>query len=363
MSKRWKIKAISLFLVAYTRCTGRLNPSRNVNPETNFRNIVIYSTTALGDLLFNTPAIRAIRTRYPNARITLIAHEKFREFVEEGADWDDVVYWNNKIVTMRQMISTLKSCIGGSPDLALLLHSHEPYDYLSAILAGAEYVIRDNYHDGFEPRDRWLADYTIGFVGHVIQRKLALVEPLGCDVSNIEMKLPTVPAVLPATDSRVIGFQMGASKPERSWPTESFARVAEAILQYSDETQIVLIGGPGEKSLATALYQHLDEQYHHRVIDHVGNTGLNQLTSLIGSFELLLTGDTGPLHIAIAAKVPTVSLFVTANPYATGPLQDRHLHEVIYAARRKSNLTKEHVMSLIKSDTVIEKIHSKLILK
>lgn len=359
MSKQWKKKAISLFLTGYTRFNQRLQVNQSIDKSHEFKDIVIYSTTALGDFLFNTPAIRAVRNRYPSARITLVAHEKFREFLQHGEDWDRVVWWNNKFSTMGPMIKALKS-EKDKPELALLLHSHEPYDYLSAILAGAQYVIRDNYYDDFDSRDRWLNDYTIGFVGHIIQRKLALVEPLGCEISDYQMKLPMVIPEAGSTVALTVGFQMGASKSDRCWHPENFALVAEALMRSFPALKIALIGGPEEKGLVKEFWQHIDPAYHYRVMDHVGKTGLTQLTEMISRFSVLLTGDTGPLHIAIAAKTATVSLFVTANPYATGPLQDQHLHDVIYVARHKSNKPYLSPMSLIKPEMVLSKIIPRL---
>lgn len=359
MSKRWKIKAVNLFLTIFTRWNGRLKFAQSVSREQEFRHIVIYSTTALGDFLFNSPAIRAVRLRYPTATITLVAHEKFREFLQNGEDWNRVVWWNNKFSSMRTMIKALKE-EQGPPDLALLLHSHEPYDYLSAVLAGSQYVIRDNYYDGFDARDRWLADYTIGYVGHIIQRKMALVEPLGCDASDHEMKLPIKLAEPTPRNILTVGFQMGASKPDRCWAPKHFAQVAAALLQQSDDLRIALIGGPGEKSLVADFWQYLDARFQSRITDYVGTTGLIQLTELINEFSVLLTGDTGPLHIAIAAKTPTVSLFVNANPYSTGPFQDRHMHDVIYVARRKSNQHVANAMDLITPECVIEKVSERL---
>lgn len=358
MSKRWKVKAVSLCLSLFNRVKGRFRQSQPLDPATEFKNIVIYSTTALGDLLFNTPAISALRQRYPAASITLVAHQKFQQFVEGAADWDRVVYWNNKVITLPQMLKSFKG--EHKPELAILLHSHEPYDYLSAILAGAQYVIRDNYIDRNAPRDRWLTDYIVGFNGHVIQRKLALVAPLGCDIGDISMKLPVDMPASRTAGVRLIGFQMGASKPERCWPPEYFAQVAQALLTQHADVGIVLIGGPGEKHLAEECLAHLDAGLHSRVSNHVGNTGIKELISLIKGFELLLTSDTGPLHIAVAAKIPTVSLFVTANPYATGPLQDLHLHDVICSARHKASQEASQPMKLIKPERVTETIMKKL---
>jgi len=359
MSKRWKIKAVDIFLNIYTRRNGRLKKADELTAQTEFSNIVIYSTTALGDLLFNTPAIRAVRQRYPKAMITLVAHEKFRELVESGEDWDRVVYWNSKVKNVPQLVKKLHE--KGKPELALILHSHEPYDYLSAVMAGAHFVIRDNYSDNIDARDRWLADYTIGFNGHIIQRKLDLVGGLGCEINDISMKLPLPVTVQQHKEGKLIGFQMGASTPERCWPPEYFACVANSLLQSSPTDKIVLIGGPGDRKHAEPFFRHLDGAFQSRVINRIGDTGLPELINIIGSLNLLLTGDTGPLHIAIAAKVPTLSLFVTANPHSTGPYQDKHLHDVIYAVQRKSNQNISHIMQLIEPDEVIATIKHKKI--
>ncbi len=145
MSKKWKIKVADWFLRRYTAKYGRFQDKATFDGAQQFDNIVIYSTTALGDFMFNTPALRAMRERYPNAHITLVVHKKNRELVENGRYYDRVVYWDSKIKTIRPLLKSLRE---HQPDLALILHSHLPYDIISAVLAGAKYIIRDNYSSG-----------------------------------------------------------------------------------------------------------------------------------------------------------------------------------------------------------------------
>ena len=73
MAKKLKIALSNKFLQLYTLFCGRLKPRESFDSKRIFTSIVIYSTTALGDLMFNTPAIRAIKNRYPNAFITLVS--------------------------------------------------------------------------------------------------------------------------------------------------------------------------------------------------------------------------------------------------------------------------------------------------
>ncbi|WP_405470871.1 glycosyltransferase family 9 protein [Morganella morganii] len=94
MSKKLKHKLVNLFLQLYTR---RRDFSHSVTAFKqleiiDFRNIVIYSTTALGDFLMNTPAIHEVRKRFPDARITVVSGNKMAPYIRTGIgkDWDDV---------------------------------------------------------------------------------------------------------------------------------------------------------------------------------------------------------------------------------------------------------------------------------
>ncbi|MNH31554.1 Glycosyltransferase family 9 (heptosyltransferase) [compost metagenome] len=77
------------------------------------------------------------------------------------------------------------------------------------------------------------------------------------------------------------------------------------------------------------------------------------------NMEVLVTGDTGPLHLAIALKTKTVSLFVTANPTQTGPYQNTELHQVMYVPIDTQNLSEEQrhqPLSIISSEEVMERV-------
>lgn len=361
MRKLWKIKALDKAIRLYILVKG--NPLQTPADLANIdaRHVVIFSTTALGDFLFNSPAISAIRKRYPQAIITLVAHQKFAEFLQNGEDWDNLVFWNNKAITLTELLKSLGKF--PKPDLTLLLHSHEPYDYIAALLAGSKCIIKDNYFDNFNYRDKWLSEYTIGFRGHIIQRKLSLVESLGCDTSNIEMKMPiTVPEKV-ANRTPVVGFQIGASTPERCWAPQHFSAVAASLLSANADLKIILTGGPGDKHRTEIFFQHLPEALHSKISNRVGNTSLPELTALLNNMDVLLTGDTGPLHIAVAIKIPTVSLFTTANPFATGPFQDPELHDIIHITPKKSHRNNAHIMDVIEPRIVIDRINLKLTLK
>lgn len=203
-TKKNKIRLVNAWLSLFHRNTASSEEKAAQLSCREFRSILVYSTTALGDYMFNTPALRAIRRRYPDARITLVAHPKYAQLLKEREFYDDVVFWNNKIGTLARVIREAKAF---SPELAIMLHSHIPYAILSAAMAGCR----------------------------------------------------------------------------------------------------------------------------------------SELPGVISSMDMLVTGDTGPLHLAIALKVPTLSLFVTESPENSGPYQDRHLHRCIYLPATDPRVTDNDV--------------------
>ncbi|WFQ78890.1 glycosyltransferase family 9 protein [Xenorhabdus sp. SF857] len=360
MDKYSKHKLVDLFLKAYTKRPDFSQSRNEFNrlEEKEFSNIIIYSTTALGDFLMNTPAINAIRKRFKNAFITLICHQNFKSFLEHGTDWDRVVTWNNKVNHIPKLLKEIKK--SGTPDLAVILHSHGPYDYLSAIMSGAKLVFRDNYKEN-ELIKKWLTNYVESFRGHIIQRKLELIKPLGCETTSkscIEMHLPcNVKSI--DKDYITIGFQMGASSPERCWSVKNFVQVASDILDNNKTAKIVLIGSSNDIHLKKEFMNLLPNEYHNRVNNFIGKTTLVELTQKINELDLLVTGDTGPMHIAIALKIPTISLFVTAIPSSTGPYQDTEIHKVILGAVMPLNgITNTHIMDTISPALVIYEINN-----
>lgn len=326
-NKRWKIALSNNVLKCYNPLFGQLKPNDSFDPKRIYTSIVIYSTTALGDLMFNTPAIRAIKKRYPHAFITLVSSVKNKSMVEKCEYFSEVVYWDQKVKDLLQISLKIRK---QRPQLAILLHSKLPYDVLSAAIAGCEYVIRDNYHPkpmGMEP---WLADYSKAFEGHLIERKLKLVSVLGCDTSDTSMFVPApFTPIIKDFSRKIIGFQMGASEPHRCWPIVRYVELAKKLLAADGQYDIALIGTSQELELEQAFMSQLSDEERARTKSYINKTNLPQLLAQIDNFDVLVTGDTGPMHLAVALKTKTVSLFATAEPRHTGPFQDKNLHRII----------------------------------
>ena len=126
----------------------------------------------------------------------------------------------------------------------------------------------------------------------------------GCD--------PTRPA---------IGFQLGASKEQLTWPIEKFVKLGEFITEQMG-VQIVLVGSPHERHLAEIFHS----SAHYNVIDLVGKTNVKELASLLKHLDVLVTNDTRPMHIAAAVGTKAVGIFLGPAHFSiTGPYGAGHI--------------------------------------
>lgn len=351
-----KLKWIHNFLTIYNPLFGRMKKTDTFSSDIKFNSILIFSTTALGDFMFNTPAIRAIRAHYPDAHITLVSSEKNRLLVESYDQIDSVIYWDNKI---RNLLPVALQARKFKPELAVILHSHLPYDVLFAVMSGCQYILRTTFHVIPEWFKKWIVAEHQPPVCHVIQSKLDIIRHLGITDADTSMEIPCEIKQLAKDEGYIVGFQMGASTVERRWPVKSFVEMAQKLIDINPSLRIQLIGSPRELELPDEFFALLSEKYHRNIINLVGKTSLPDLLSYINIMDVLVTGDTGPLHLAIALKVPTVSLFATADPKWTGPYQDLHLHTII-DKKAKHNEDVNTSMDLITVDEVFNAVDKTL---
>lgn len=113
-------------------------------------------------------------------------------------------------------------------------------------------------------------------------------------------------------------LNLGASKPEKLWPTESFRELAAALLDEG-RGPVVLVGGPGDVDAAAAVARGLD------VLDLAGRTSLADVWELSRRSRLMVTADTGPMHLCAAVGTPVVALFGPGDPARTGPFGPGHV--------------------------------------
>ncbi|MFW6238218.1 MAG: glycosyltransferase family 9 protein, partial [Halanaerobiales bacterium] len=122
--------------------------------------------------------------------------------------------------------------------------------------------------------------------------------------------------------NKIIGFVVGAGWASKEWPESYFLRLGKLILKQ--DIPLIIFGGKKERKKAERLSGQMGKQ----VINVAGKTDIMQLAALMSWCELVVAGDTGPMHVAVAAGTRVVSLFGPTEPWRYRPYGNKH--EVIY---------------------------------
>ena len=122
-----------------------------------------------------------------------------------------------------------------------------------------------------------------------------------------------------------IGINPGGDRQNRRWNPDNYAFVADKLIERLN-AKVVLLGGTGEEEIS----RHIENKMRNDAIDLAGKLTLSELTYIISQFDLLVTNDSGPMHIAAAVKTPLVAIFGPENPALMGPYTSTDFYRIVF---------------------------------
>jgi len=312
---RWKTPRPN-FLLSNTRRGISLPTGYDVKRLQPFK-LIVRTPNWLGDACMALPAIRALKKGRPDMQITVLAPAKLAELWRMIPEVDGVIVKNSRAAT-GEVVQRIRDA--GTFDAAVLFtnstrsalelwHSEVPR------IAGYRGSIRSWLVNQIVPEARGDSPPE-----HHAERYLRIAAYCGAECDKA-LEFPRRP--IPQDDMLRIGICAGAEYgPAKKWPLERFAEVANRLFPQPSQVEWQLFGAPGEKAMGEQLSALMT---HARHVNHVGRTSLTELIQQLQRCRLLLTNDTGTMHLAAALGVPTVSIFGSTEPVLTGPLGNRHI--------------------------------------
>jgi lipopolysaccharide heptosyltransferase II len=321
---------------------NRLQRRGQGQPEEPLRlqKILVMKYFGMGSLILASPMVRALRQRYPHARVDLLTIEQNR-VVSEILPIFDQIY----TVDTRSLLSVPRSVFR-----ALRRVRREKYDvvidaeFFSRLSSLVSYFVRARYSAGFHLAEIWRGNFLthpvhFNYYRHAIVTFMALAKSLGVEsadyrleplvVSNeiektVRGKLQKM-GVLPRQRLVCVNVNTGPLSPERRWPEGNFAKLIKLVLSEFPEVVILLIGAPSDLPLVTKMDALVGSEDQGRVLNVAGKFSLPELCALLQMSKLLITNDSGPLHLAEALATPTVSFFGPETPQLYGPTGDNQV--------------------------------------
>jgi ADP-heptose:LPS heptosyltransferase len=294
------------------------------------RRIAVLRANALGDLVVALPALDALRAAYPAAEITLLGRAHHVALLGDGrGPVDRVVALPDGTVgdeAVREpgldRDALLRDIASPGFDVALQMHGGGRNSNPLVRALGARVTAGSRTPDA-PSLDRWVSYEAWQ---SEVARYLDVVSLVGARPVGVEPRLivrdedrTACAAELPHLGSgSYVVVHPGATDPRRRWPVASFVAAVRALAAARDELRFVVTGTAAEADLIAGVAAAVPDRT--IVADRVS---INALFGLLAGADLVLSNDTGPLHLAVAAGRPTVGLFWVGNLINAGPFSRR----------------------------------------
>lgn len=288
-------------------------------------NILIITKNWLGDLLFQFPAVEAIRKEWPGARITCLTPERCLEIAKSNPSFDEVIAFDERgpqkcLAAKVRFIMRMRS--KGPWDKAFLFHRSKTRALMAFFMGAKE-------RTGYAAKRKGLLTNPVPEPEnpmHHVDYFLNLVEKSGIkppaekcyrfylSPENIAAAKRTMEKHNAAPGAYAC-FHLGANWEPKRWPAGHFAETADLIHEKS-RMPVFFTGGPGDRGLAEEAAKKVR---HARVIPIAGETSLGELGALAREAAFFLSADSGPMHIAAGSGAKVMALFGPTDPNLTGP--------------------------------------------
>ncbi len=324
-----------------------MSPNRQLDSQ-KIRRLLVRSTNWIGDAVMTTPALARLRSLFPRAEITLVAKPLVAELFTPHPHCDRVLVYDRR-PGIKDPAAFLRFCRRlrrEKFDLAVLFQNA----FEAALMARLAGIPR---RAGYATDGRgWLLTHRVPLTTahrrlHHTDYYLALLAGLGLAAGEKPaLTLSPTGAELRAAAARLgpghwVAVNPGASYgAAKRWFPERFAAVAEQLIT-ARQVKIVLIGGPGEREIGRDIVAACRRP----LFNLIGETTVRQMMAIIATSRLLITNDSGPMHVAAAVGTPIVAIFGPTDVNTTSPLAPDCLllhHEIDCAPCLQRQCSRDH---------------------
>lgn len=297
-------------------------PLKDYKPE----KIIVRMPNWIGDLVMATPILTDLRKAYPNAHITAMCRTPISDLLREDRAIDELFTFskvNNfgRRNERRDIILKLKE---GKYDLGVLLtHSFSSawWFWLGNVKRRIGYKGNGR---GLLLTDKMSLPANV-HEQHLVETYKMLLEPLGIPLSQTRPHIDLTDAEISdaktilkqrgiTSNNIVIGINPGATYGSaKCWLPERFREVTERLIKF-DKVRVIYFGDQSSIPLVKEICQGFPS-----VVNLAGVTTIRELAAIIKECQVILTNDSGPMHLAVAVGTPLVALFGSTNETATGP--------------------------------------------
>ncbi len=310
----------------------------------NVNKILLIRVEHIGDVILATPAFRALKEKYPDAKIDVLVRSNSKIILEGNKNVKAIEFnppWLAKGGSLSEVFSMIPKLKKEKYDIIIDMHGDPRNILLSSLIGG--------YRIGFGIRGfGFLLNKVVKWdEKHIIERNLDLTRSIGADTKNKQTEIILSKEDLKYSNkifsenkiTNAVCINPGAGRKEKMWTSEGWADVADYLIEKG--FNVIFTGSRNEIHEVNKIKSLMNDE---RYIDLTGKTDLKQMASIIKRCKLVVGPDTGPIHIAKAVKTSTFAIFGPENPNIWG-----------YDDRKSESFKVKDIKNL-KSEVVIKEL-------
>ncbi|MBC7287576.1 MAG: glycosyltransferase family 9 protein [Armatimonadetes bacterium] len=302
------------------------------------KRILIIKTSSLGDIVCSLPVLSQLRNLYPEARIGWVVDSRFADLLAADRRIDELLVFHRTRRPSRAMLAEIAAFCAElrhlgrrlrantwdvAKDLQSLLKTALILSSSGARIRIAEFARPRHFFSLFAANKR-----VRPRASHAVVRYLEIAAPLGVRPDQVDFGLQPSEEARAWSEQQVAELQrprvavnVGTARPEKMWPPDGFAEAIAAARAEYGPFALVYTGTRAEAPAAEYVYARTGGP----AVNVAGRTTLQQLVALLDACDILLTPDSGPMHIMAALGRPVVALFGPTDPAKNGPWGNQHV--------------------------------------
>jgi heptosyltransferase-1 len=291
--------------------------------------ILILKPSSLGDVIHALPVLRMLKKHRPEARVYWWVDSGLAPLLADDPDVDGLIRFDrkrwSKPTHWNELAKSVRGVRAHGFDLTIDLQGLARSGLFAWFANAGTTIGLGEAREGSRAAYDWWARPPENSQ-HAVDRYLQVLEflrvPVDWDFEWLPKREGAASAIakkLGASSGRWVALQPGARWLNKRWPIEHFCELATGLLANNPSAGILVLGGAEDSELGKAIAGSAGS----RCQDLTGKLTLPEMVEALRASELLITNDTGPMHVAAALGKPVVALFGPTNPERTGPYRQR----------------------------------------
>ena len=314
------------------------------------KNILVFRNDRFGEFLLNIPAFRALKETFKDARLIAVVDPYTKELAESVLFIDEIIEWGRQGHSLSEKLRLIKLLRKKSIDMAIMLNPTKDFNIITRF-AGVPIRVGYNRKWGFLLTHKIKDKKHLG-QKHEIEYNLELVSLIGAGTEDKTLCLSIDDREINdffrdfniKDYNNLIVLHPWTSDPIKQWPLKNFCELAKRLVREQD-IKVIIIGGKDELTKSIEFFNNIDSN----LINLTARTTLTQLAALLKKCKLLISGDSGPVHLACTVGTKVLAIFRNDIPGKSarrwGPWGKGH---IIVKKDNLSDITVDEVFGKVK---------------